>query len=83
MIPALGRPDQRRRLRERNFAVEIHPEAGHVSAASNASATSVEPSRHQPVSIFKPNPLTNMSRYLNPKNDLAFKTVFGGHKTLC
>jgi predicted transposase/invertase (TIGR01784 family) len=24
-----------------------------------------------------------MSRYLNPKNDLAFKTVFGGHKTLC
>jgi predicted transposase/invertase (TIGR01784 family) len=25
----------------------------------------------------------NTSRYLNPKNDLAFKTVFGGHKTLC
>ncbi|MDR1282098.1 MAG: hypothetical protein LBK99_14950, partial [Opitutaceae bacterium] len=50
--------------RARNFAVEIHPEAGHVSAASNASAASVEPSRHQPVSIFKPDPFTNMSRYL-------------------
>ncbi|MDR1281072.1 MAG: hypothetical protein LBK99_09650, partial [Opitutaceae bacterium] len=64
--------------RERTFAVESHPEARHVSAASNANVTNVEPSRHQPESIFKADPLTNMSRYLNPKNDLAFKTVFGG-----
>jgi predicted transposase/invertase (TIGR01784 family) len=42
-----------------------------LAATSNATC-------HQPVS-----PLSNMSRYLNPKNDLAFKTVFGGHKNLC